>query len=455
MFKRYLFSPWVRKLSPPQILIIFYLLAVILSTFILSLPVSYQEGIQVKFIDTLFVAVSALSVTGLTPISVADTFSTTGIYFIAFILHLGAVGVMTVSTFIWLLLGKKIGLSERRLIMQDQNQTAFGGMVNLIKQILYVVFVVEASGILILGTYFLHYFDSAKEAYFQGFFSTISAISNAGFTLSDNSLTIYSNDYFVQSIIMFLIIFGAIGFPVLIELKHYILLDKKTKRSFRFSLFTKATSITFFSLVFLGTVLIYVFDMFGFMKDKAWHEGLFYALFQSITTRSAGLSTMDVSLLTEPNQLFMSFLMFVGASPSSAGGGIRTTTLALVVIFIITYARGGRKVKLFNRQIYERDLLKAVTVMVLALVFIFVSVILLLVVEPFSLNQLIFEITSAFGTVGLSLGITEDLTTFSKLLLMFLMFVGRIGVVTFLYTFRKESQNDDHFRYPKERIIIG
>src|SRR5699024_3119201 len=247
MFNRYPFSARMHRLSPSQLLLLFYLIAIIISTIILSFPVAYKKGVDVPFIDTLFVAVSALSVTGLTPISIVDTFSTTGLYLITLILHLGAVGVMTVSTFIWLLLGKKIGIAERRLIMQDQNQTTFGGMVKLIKQILYVVFAVEFIGSLVLGTYFLQYFPTAKEAYFQGYFSTISAISNAGFSLDNNSLAIYSSDYFVQLVIMFLIVFGAIGFPVLIEVKAYLFSRGRSKRDFRFSLFTKLTTTTFFA----------------------------------------------------------------------------------------------------------------------------------------------------------------------------------------------------------------
>src|SRR5690625_4099395 len=165
MFDKHPFIRWFQQLTPAKLLLLFYFLAIIISTIVLSLPVVYQEGVQVSFIDILFTAVSALSVTGLTTISIGDSLSTTGIILLAIILQLGAVGVMTVSTFIWLLLGKKIGLSERRLIMQDQNQTTFVGMVSLIKQMLYVVFVFEASGILILCTYFLNYFDSAKESY--------------------------------------------------------------------------------------------------------------------------------------------------------------------------------------------------------------------------------------------------------------------------------------------------
>lgn len=449
------FHRWFHHLSPAQLLIVFYLIAIIFSTGLMLLPVAYKEGVDIKFIDTLFVAVSALSVTGLTPVSIGDTFSTAGVFFLALIMHLGAVGVMAVSTFIWLLIGKKIGLSERRLIMQDQNQTTFGGMVDLIKQIFYVVLIVESIGVIVLGTYFLNFYSTAGEAYFQGFFSTISAISNAGFGLENDSLAGYSHDYFVQSVIMLLIIFGAIGFPVLIELKSFLFSRRKTKRRFRFSLFTKVTTTTFFFLVVFGSICIYLIDINGFMRGKSWHEGLFYALFQSVTTRSAGLTTMDINLLTESNHLFMSALMFIGASPSSAGGGIRTTTFALVIIFLITYARGDKKVKVFNRQIYDRDLLKAVTIMILAVIFIFTSVLILSMIEPFSISAILFEVTSAFGTVGLSTGITGDLTIFSKVILMILMFIGRIGVVTFLYTFRKGVQNDDYIRYPKERIIIG
>src|SRR5690625_638935 len=439
----------LHRLSPAQLLLTFYLLAITFSTIILSLPVAYQKGVQVPFIDIVFTAVSALSVTGLSTISIADTLSTTGIILLAIILHLGAVGVMTVSTFIWLILGKKIGLSERRLIMQDQNQTTFGGMVDLIKQIVLVVFIVELLGVIILGTYFLKYFPTAKEAYFNGFFSTISAISNAGFTLTNNSLIPYSGDYFVQSMIMFFIIFGAIGFPVLIEVKAFLFSKRRGKMPFRFSLFTKVTSTTFFLLILFGSIFIYMIDLGGFFKGKLWYETLFYALFQSVTTRSAGLSTMDVGLLSEANHIFMSFLMFIGASPSSAGGGIRTTTFELVIIFLVTYARGGKKVKVFNREIYDEDLMKAVTVTIMAFIIVFTSLLILSIIEPYSISVLLFEATSAFGTVGLSLGITSELTTFSKILLMILMFIGRIGLVTFLLSFRKELQNDDHIRYPK------
>lgn len=448
------FKHWINKRSPVQLILIFYFLLVIVSTGLLALPIAHQDDIKLTFIDILFTAVSALSVTGLSTITIADTFNTTGIIILAFILQLGAVGVMSIGTFIWLLLGKKIGLKERRLIMTDQNQTSFDGIVRLIKQIIYVLLTFEFICIMILSIYFLRYFPEPKEAFVHGFFGTISAISNGGFDITGQSLMPYKNDYFIQFMNMLLIVFGAIGFPVLIELKEYIGYKLKGRDHFRFSLFTKVTSVTFFLLIFVGAGFIYLLDMNHYFSGGIWHENLFYALFQSVTTRSGGLSTLDVSQLTEQNHLFMSFLMFIGASPSSAGGGIRTTTFALVIIFIITYAQGGKSIRLFRREVYEEDLMKAVTVMFMAITLVFSSVFMISIIEPFELMPILFEVSSAFGTVGLSLGITGELTVFSKVILMLLMFIGRVGVISFLLMFKNNKRNGN-YRYPKERIIIG
>ncbi|GIO25986.1 TrkH family potassium uptake protein [Ornithinibacillus bavariensis] len=448
------FLQWLNTLSPVRMILFFYFIAAIFSTLLLCLPFAYQGGVEVPFIDIVFTAISALSVTGLSTITIADTLSTSGIFLLAFIMQLGAVGVMAIGTFIWLILGKKIGFKERQLIMTDQNQTSFEGMVRLIKQIVLVLFTVELFAFLILGTYFLKYFSQPSEAYLHGFFGTISAVTNAGFDITGSSLIPYKDDYFVQFIYMLLIIFGAIGFPVLIEVKNYLFKRNDKRATTHFSLFTKLTSFTFLVLIVVGTLVFYLLDMNHFLAGKTWHESLFYSLFQSITTRSGGLSTMDVSQLTESNQLWLSFLMFIGASPSSAGGGIRTTTFALVVIFIVTYARGGSSIRIFRREVHEDDLLKAVTVTLMALIFVFASVLFITTIEPFSITKILFEVTSAFGTVGLSLGITGDLTTVSKVILMFLMFVGRVGIITFLFMFKKTKKTGS-YHYPKERISIG
>lgn len=447
-------SQWLKILTPARTLMLYYFFALVISTCILSLPVAYKEGESAPFIDVLFTAVSALSVTGLTTFSIPDTFSFTGLIFLTIILHLGLLGIMSISTVIMLLLGRRIGIRERRLIMQDQNMYKFGGMVQLIKQILFIVLTVEIASIIVLGCYLLPKFDEPKKAFFHAYFYTISALSNGGFTLDNRSFIPYANDYFIQFIIMVLIIIGAIGFPVLIELKSYLLLPKHKKTLFRFSLYTKVTTTTFFLLLFVGALFIYLIDQNHFFSDKHVVESVFYALFQSVTSRSAGLSTLDVTTLRETNQLFLSILMFIGASPSSAGGGIRTTTLALVVIFIMTYARGGKSVKVFRREIYEDDLSKAVTVTLLAIFMCTVGIMVMTTIEPFPLTEIVFEVTSAFGTVGLSQGITGELSTFSKVILMIFMFIGRIGLVTFIFTFRSDA-GEPLVRYPKERIMIG
>lgn len=443
-----------KKTSPVRVLLLFYFLAVLFSSVALALPVAHQDDVQIPLIDTVFTAVSALSVTGLSTVTIADTYSTTGIIMIAVILQLGAVGVMAIGTFIWLLLGKKIGIQERRLIKTDQNQTTVAGMVQLIKQIVFLLLTIELIGFLILGTYFLKFFPSAKEAYLHSFFGVISAISNGGFDITGNSLIPFQHDYFVQIMNMSLIVLGAIGFPVLIEVKEYLFSNRNKRKLFRFSLFTKVTTTTFLILIVGGTIVIYLLDAKHYFSDHLWHENLFYSLFQSVTTRSGGLSTLHVGELTEQNHMFMSFLMFIGASPSSAGGGIRTTTFALVIIFIITYARGGRSIRLFNREVYEEDLMKAVTVTLMAFIFVYSSVFLISILEPYPLIDILFEVTSAFGTVGLSLGITSELTTSSKVILMLLMFIGRVGIITFLFMF-KNTKHTGRYNYPKERLIIG
>lgn len=445
---------WLNNISPTRLIILFYLAAVVISTCLLALPVAHKEGTDISFVDVVFTAVSSISVTGLASVPIHEYFNTTGIIFIAFTMQLGGIGVMTLGTFVWLLFGKKIGFKERRLIMVDQNQVSFRGAVNLMRQILIVVLSIELIGFLVLGTYYLQYFPTAGEAYFQGLFAAISATTNGGFDITGQSLIPFRHDYFVQFVHMLLIVLGAIGFPVLIEVKQYIFASKDERTFIRFSLFAKLTSITFMVLIFAGAIIIALLDSRNFFVGKSWHEVLFYSLFQSVTTRSGGLATMDIAQLTEQNQLFMSALMFVGASPSSAGGGIRTTTLALVVIALYHFARGNKQITVLRREIHPEDLFKAINVTIFGMILVFTSAVILVSIEPFSLTEVIFEVCSAFGTVGLSLGITPELSDASKIVLMLLMFLGRVGILTFLYSLQRNSQTAN-FHYPKERIIIG
>ncbi|WP_377891247.1 TrkH family potassium uptake protein [Alkalihalobacillus sp. R86527] len=441
------------ELSSVQLIVLFYVGAVILSTVLLSLPFAHKADIEWRFIDALFTAVSAISVTGLTVVSTADTFSDIGTYILAFVLQFGGIGIMTLGTFIWLLIGKKIGMKERKLISTDQNRGTLSGLVKLMRQILGMIILFEAIGTLILGVYFLKYFPSWQEAFHQGFFAAVSATTNAGFDITGNSLVPFADDYFVQTINMILLILGAIGFPVLIELKDY-LFQRKEKTIYRFTLFTKVTTLTFFILVFLGAGLIWLLEIQNFMVGKTWDQALFYSLFQSVTTRNGGLATMDVNEFTQATKLWLCLLMFIGASPSSVGGGIRTTTFAVGILTVYHFAMGRKSVKVFGRELYHDDILKSFIVIFTATGICGLAVVILSVTEPFSLVAIVFEVTSAFGTTGLSLGITPELSTVGKVVIIFLMFVGRIGIISFLLMTRANAP-EERYHYPKEQIITG
>ncbi|RKL67364.1 Ktr system potassium uptake protein D [Salipaludibacillus neizhouensis] len=441
------------KLSSVQMIVIFYFATVFLSTILISLPIALKPGVEWSVIDALFTAISAVSVTGLTVVSTAETFSTPGVFILAFILQFGGLGIMTLGTFIWVVFKRKIGFRERQLIMTDHNRDTFSGLVALMLQILKLFLIIEAIGTILLGVYFLNYFPTWQEAFLQGFFGSVSAATNAGFDITGESLVPFANDYFVQTVNLFLLIFGAIGFPVLLELKD-MFYHKKENGKFRFSLFAKITTVSFFALAILGTLLIYYFDKDHFFVDKTWHESLFYALFQSVTTRNGGLATMDVSEFTESTQMVQSALMFIGASPSSVGGGIRTTTFAIAILGILSFARGKQSVKIFRREIDPEDITKSFVVISVAIMICFSAIILLASIEPFPLMAIIYEVTSAFGTTGLSMGITPELSTPGKIIIMFLMFVGRIGIFSFLFLIRGKTTSEP-YHYPREKVIIG
>lgn len=443
----------VKRLSSVQLIVLFYLIAVIVSTILLSLPIGHRENMEWSLLDAVFTAVSAISVTGLTVVSTPDMFNTAGYFILAFILQFGGIGIMTLGTFVWLVFGKKIGLKERQLIMTDQNQSTFSGLVRLMRQILIIIISIELVGAVILGVHFLQYFPTWQEAFIQGFFASVSATTNAGFDITGTSLIPFADDYFVQFINIALLILGAIGFPVLIEVKEFIL--HRGTLNYRFTLFTKLTTITFFILIIVGALFIYLMEFNHYFADKTWHEALFYSLFQSVSSRNGGLATMDVSEFSDPTLLFISALMFIGASPSSVGGGIRTTTFAIMVLSIYFYAKGKDSIKVFGREVDPGDTQKSFIVITTAIMICGTAIILMSSLEPeFTLVEIIFEVCSAFGTTGLSMGITADLSSAGKIVIIFLMFVGRIGIFSFLFLIRGRTVKEK-YKYPREKVIIG
>ncbi|KOP81840.1 TrkH family potassium uptake protein [Cytobacillus solani] len=444
------------KLTPAQVITSYYLLAVTVSVLLLRLPGVHKPGVKVDFIDTVFTAISAVSVTGLSVVNISETYSVFGYFVIMAILQFGGVGIMAIGTFFWMILGRKIGLRSRKLIMVDHNQFALSGLVHLIREIIKIIFLIELIGAIILGFHFLKYYSSWEEAMLQGLFASISATTNGGMDITGNSLVPYAGDYFVQLINILLITLGAIGFPVLIEVKQYLFRKREEQEiPFRFTLFTKLTTLTFAGLLVFGTIIILIFEFQHYFKGVTWHRSFFYAFFQSATTRSGGLSTMDVSDFSMPTLLVMSLMMFIGASPSSVGGGIRTTTFALNILFVYYFAKGKMDVKIFNRELHHNDIMKSLVITILATIMCFMSVVLISITDSqHELIEIIFEVCSAFGTTGLSMGITAELSDFGKCILMILMFIGRIGLTSFLFIIGgKEKKANYH--YPKERVIIG
>ncbi|MCM3386571.1 TrkH family potassium uptake protein [Ureibacillus chungkukjangi] len=441
-----------RVITPFQILVSYYFIAIATSFLLLRIPGVYKDGVDISLIDTLFTAVSAVSVTGLTVFDLSEALTSFGMIVLLVILQLGAIGIMSLGTFIWIIMGKRIGMRERQLIMIDHNQYNLSGVVHLLREIVKILFIIEAIGALILSMHFLQYFDTWEQAFKHGVFAAISATTNGGFSITGDSLIPYHKDYFVQFITMILIVLGAIGFPVLIEVKNYMF---RKNPSFRFSLFTKITTVTYGLLFVVGTLVILLIETFHSFRGMPWHEKLFTSMFHSISARSGGLVTYDVTLFSEATDIFLSFLMFIGASPSSVGGGIRTTTFALAILFLYNFANGRTEIQLYGREIYLIDIFKSYVVIMLAFFMVMISTMILLITEPAaSTTQIIFEITSAFGTAGMSLGITEHLSTEGKFVIMILMFIGRVGLISFLYTLGGRVDKPP-YRYPKERVIIG
>ena len=448
-------SQLFRKSSPQQGIVMYYLFAIIAAFLLLNLPGVHKPGVKVAPIDTLFVAVSGVSVTGLTPVNISETYSAFGYIVLLFILNTGGIGVMAIGTLLWVVLGKHIGIRERQLIMLDNNKDSMSGTVRLIFDIVRAILVIEFVGATLLTFYFYRDLHNLKEAIMQGVFVSISATTNGGLDITGDSLIPYANDYFVQTIVMFLIVLGSIGFPVLLEIKAYI---KNRIPNFRFSLFTKVTTATYLIILVLGTVGILLIEAQGVFSNETWHKTFFYALFQSVTTRSAGLQTFDVSQFSDATNLLMGGLMFIGSSPSSVGGGIRTTTFAILVLYLLNYKPNADKsaIKVFNREIHTQDIHRSFAVFIIAVIFTFAGTFIIMLNEAGRVDfiQIYFEIMSAFGTCGLSTGITSELGNVSKVILMMLMFVGRVGLISFIIMI-SGNREAAKYHYPKEHIQIG
>ena len=444
--------------SSIQIIVFYYILMTVLSLVLFYMPIFREPDSHVSFVDMLFMAISTVSVTGLSTFDINSVFNDNGIILLEILFQVGGLGIMMISTAFVIFSKRRITLKQRQLIMTDMNQPRLSGIVRLIR----ITFAILIWFQLLFGTffsiyfYYRGYFDRWRDAVFYGFYQAISAVTNSGFDVTGDSIKPFAHDYFFLILIMFLIFVGGIGFPVLMECREWQLYKRSNaKLPFRFSLFTKLAVLAFVILFVWGTVLIYLLEKDHLFQDSNMSVKWINSMFYSITTRNAGLQIHDLGDFQITTLIIFSLLMFIGCSPSSVGGGIRTTTVAIIGLYLYSFLKSEDNINIFGRRIDQDDVRKSVVVFMLSLGMCFFCIVFLSATEEQTLISIIIEVTSAFGTTGLSLGITGDLSVVGKITIAALMFIGRIGMLYTLMLFVPKETRDLGYEYPSEKIIIG
>ena len=437
-----------RKISPLIIIVLSFLGIIIVGMFLFKLPFSAAEGHTISWVDALFTSTSAVCVTGLSTIpNVSETLSTFGEILLAVLIQIGGLGIITIAIYVLMLLGIKIGITERYVIKEALNQPTMSGMVRLVRKIVLTTLTIEAFGLIINMIVFapdMPFFEALGLSAFH----SISAFNNAGFDLfGASSMQAYSDNLLLNINTMVQIIIGGIGFIVIED----VLTKKRWKT---LTLYSKVVIKTSIFLIIFGTIIIKLFAY----SDITWLE----AVFQSVTTRTAGFSTVDMNLFSYTTLSVILVMMFIGASPNSTGGGIKTSTFYIAFKSTISYLRGKPTI-IHKRKINDDNRTKAFTLIVLALVSVFVIFIAVSAIEQRNPNaempfmKVLFETISAFGTVGLSMGVTSELMSASKILLALLMFVGRLGPIT-LFGITNTNWGRPHastVTYATEKVLIG
>jgi len=437
-----------RNLNPPQYLAVGFLVIIFTGSVILSLPVSWNEGHRVDFLDALFTATSATCVTGLVVVDTADTFNTFGQLVILALIQIGGLGFMTAGVIAALLVGKRITLRNRLVLQESLGQLSMYDLAKVACRIALITFFIELMGAAAIGLIWFKRFG--YRAFYLGLFHSVSAFNNAGFDLFGGfqSLSQFSRDIPALLVIMLLVVLGGLGFTVVWDMMHY----QKTKKLMFNSRVVLVTTSALLGAGFLGALLIEGGNN-ATLGSLPWVEKIINALFYSVTPRTAGFSTMDVGQMTPAFLFLLIILMFIGASPGSTGGGIKTTTFATVIRARWCSIKRRKNVTLFKRQIPDEDLSKAETIAFLSLLLVIVTTAVLSITEEAPFLNILFESVSAFGTVGLSMGITPELTAAGKVMLIFTMFAGRLGPLTLAFALSKKSKH--LFDYPKGNLSLG
>ncbi len=440
------------KFHPAQFLAVSFIITILIGTILLCMPFSTASG-RISFTDALFTSTSAVCVTGLIVKDTGTYFSPIGQVIIMMLFQIGGLGIMTFSTLVLLVAGKSIAIKESITLKEDFLQTSSLRVNSLIKNIFIYTLCIEFSGAVVFYLKFHNKLQNGK-ALFHSIFHSISAFCNAGFCLYKDSFELYRGDVWVNVNLMVLIVLGGLGFMVLRETAETFSGLLK-KRRIRFSLHAKLVyKVTFFLLVF-SSVLFFILEYNHSLKNYSTGEKILSSLFQAVTPRTAGFNTMDLNAIGFGVVFLLIFLIFVGASPGSTGGGIKTSTAGAVFAFLKSKLLARETVNVSFRTIPFTLIIKAFTVITLAMCVICASVFVLLITQPgVNMKEVFFEVFSAFGTVGLSLGLTPRLNGIGKIVIVMTMYIGRIGPLTFLYAFSRKRA-EGRYDYVEESIMIG
>lgn len=437
------------RVTPPQILVMGFAAIILTGALLLTLPVSVQPGQEINFLTSLFTATSAVCVTGLVVVDTATNWTFFGQLVILLLIQVGGLGFMTMATFFAILLGRRIGLRQRLIIQESLNQTNVAGIVRLVRYVLLFTFISEFTAAVILSMRLSADLGVMKGIWY-GLFHSVSAFNNAGFDLFGGfrSFTGYVDDITVNLCITTLIILGGIGFSVVVDV------IRKFKTPRLLSLHSKLTLSVTGVLILAGATLIYFLELSNTLAPLSPTGKVLAAYFQAVTPRTAGYNTVDIGGLRSATQFLIVILMFIGASPGSTGGGIKTTTTGIIAVSMLSMARGKLDAEVFGRRIGQDQVYKALAIVLLALTLVAVVSLLLSVTEKTDFLTVLFETTSAFGTVGLSMGVTPKLTAIGRILIILTMFLGRVGPLTFAFAMA-QSRRKTSLRFPEEKLMVG
>ncbi len=440
------------RLSHVQIIALGFLILIAIGTALLSLPFATASGQRADFGMSFFTAVSASTVTGFTLRDTATYWSDFGHVVILLLFQIGGLGVMTIATLFFMLMRRRVGLRQREVMVESLNSTQVGGIMRLLRLLLMITAAAEIAGALLLAVRFVPIFGFGRGLWY-GFFHSVSAFCNAGFDLMGGidsaSMGVFAGDWYVNIILMVLIILGGIGFLVLADIYHCGLRFKK------FSLQSKIVLSASAVLIVGGALLFWIFERDGVQAGMGAGEKILTALFASVTSRNAGFVTTDASALSSGGRLVIMLLMFIGGSPGSASGGVKTTTVMVILSHALCRIRHERSVNIFGRRIEDDAVNKAVAIISVNIVLIFTGCFIICALHPeLSLDRVMFEMVSALGTAGISTGLAQEIGPVSRCVIMALMFLGRLGSVSFGIALL-EKRAAPPVQYPVEKITIG